>query len=144
MRQAKRRWDARVFVNEFAEKWGKVKANTEDVNEKDKPLMTDFEKKLLEEARDEAKAEVAKSKAKEDTRIHQSTMETEDYSKERAPAKAMDKDDTRLSESKKKSEVGENTKKGVEKTLAVKDTRLSAEGMEKVDYPRYKEDDARL
>ena len=71
-------------------------------------------------------------------------METEDHSKERAPAKSMAEDDARLSESKEKSEVGENTKKGVDKTSAVKDTRLSAEGMEKVDPPRTKEDDARL
>ena len=51
-----------IFANEFSEKWGKAKANTEDVNDKDNPLMTDFEKKIVEEARDEAKAEAAKSK----------------------------------------------------------------------------------
>ena len=101
-------------------------------------------KKLLEEARDEAKAEAANSKVEEYTRIHQSTMETEDHSKEIASAKVMAEDDALLSESNGKSEVGENTKKEVDKTLAVKGTCLAAEGIEKVDSPRTKEDDASL
>ena len=90
-----------------------------------------MKKKLLEDARYEAKTEATKPKYEEDTRIHQSTMKTEYHSKERAPAKSMAEDDSLLSESKEKSEVGENTKKGVYKTWEVKDTRLTAEGMEK-------------
>ena len=44
MRQAKRRYDSMVFANELAKNWGKAKANTEDVNDKDNLVMDDFEK----------------------------------------------------------------------------------------------------
>ena len=44
MRKEKRNYDAMVFANEFAEKWGKAKANTEDVNDKDNLVMDDYEK----------------------------------------------------------------------------------------------------
>ena len=43
----------------------------------------------------------------------------------------MAEDDSRLSKSKEKSEVGDNTKKVFDKTSAMKDTCLAAEGMEK-------------
>ena len=60
-------------------------------------------------------------------------------------------DDARLSETKEESEVGENSKKGVDKTTSVKDTRLAVEGMERVDpktkkasYDTKVDDDANL
>ena len=60
-------------------------------------------------------------------------------------------DDGRLSETKEESELGQNSKKGIDKTTAVKDTRLSLKSMERVDsktkkssYDTKVDDDANL
>ena len=67
--------------------------------------MIGYEEEVLKVA---SKPVPDKSKAEKDARIHQKTTEIENHSKETAPTKATAKDDSSLSKTKKKSEVGEN------------------------------------